>query len=302
MVGLPFVDAHFHLWDLNRIRYPWLSPPFSDDGPNGSVEPIARTYLPADYRSDLDGWRLAGAVHVEAGADPSAALEETRWLQGLADAYGLPDAIVAFASLESPGAERLLEAQAAHHSVRGIRQIVNWHRDPARSYTPRDLTIDPAWQTGFGLLARYGMSFDLQCYPSQMAAMAALIARHPDTIVVVNHAGMPIDDEVNGREVWREGMRALSALPNVGVKLSGFGLAERHWTRESIAPIVLETIEMFGMDRCMFATDIPTDKLFGSVHTHLSAYHAIVAGFSEDERLDLFARNAIRHYRLNLTV
>ncbi len=302
MVGLPFVDAHFHLWDLERIRYPWLSPPFSDDGPNGSVEPIARTYLPADYRRDLDGWHLVGAVHVEAGADPSAALQETRWLQGLADAYGLPDAIVGFAQLESPDADRLLEAQASHRSVRGIRQIINWHRDPARSYTPHDLTLDPAWRTGFGLLARHGLSFDLQCYPSQMATMASLIARHPDTVVIVNHAGMPIDDDSNGREVWREGMKALSSLPNVGVKLSGFGLADRHWTQKSIEPIVLETLEVFGTDRCMFATDVPTDKLFGSVDAHLSAYHAIVAGFSEDERLDLFARNAIRHYRLNLTV
>ena len=40
---LPFIDAHVHLWDLDRIAYPWLTPPFAVDGPNGSVEPIART-------------------------------------------------------------------------------------------------------------------------------------------------------------------------------------------------------------------------------------------------------------------
>ena len=50
MNGLPFVDAHIHLWDLaGPIRYPWLSPPFSDEGPNGSVEPIATSYLPGAY-------------------------------------------------------------------------------------------------------------------------------------------------------------------------------------------------------------------------------------------------------------
>lgn len=38
---LPFVDAHVHLWDLSHIHYPWLAPPFPDDTPNGSVEPIA---------------------------------------------------------------------------------------------------------------------------------------------------------------------------------------------------------------------------------------------------------------------
>ncbi len=302
MGGLPFIDAHVHLWDLDRLRYPWLLPPFGDDGPNGNVEPIARTYLLDDYRADLADWSLAGAVHVEAGAQPSAALDETRWLQGLADHEGLPSVIVAFAALDGPDVEGLLEAHASHRSVRGVRQIVNWHPDTGRTYTERDLTTDSAWQAGFGLLAKYGLSFDLQCYPSQMAGLATLIARHPDTPVILNHAGMPIDDGAQGRALWRDGLRVLAALPNVSVKLSGFGLVDRHWTRDSIAPLILEAIDIFGTDRCMFASDVPTDTLFGDVDTHLSAYHAITASFSHDERLDLFARNAIRHYRLDLQV
>jgi predicted TIM-barrel fold metal-dependent hydrolase len=302
MGGLPFIDAHIHLWDLDRLRYPWLSPPFGDGGPNGNVEPIARTYLLDDYRADLADWHLAGAVHIEAGAEPSAAVEETRWLQGLADEQGLPSAIVAFAALNAPDLESLLEAHRAHRNVRGVRHIVNWHADAGRTYTQRDITTDPAWQAGFGLLAKYDLSFDLQCYPGQMLGLAALIARHPDTPVILNHAGMPVDGGAQGRALWRDGMRALAALPNVSVKLSGFGLIDRHWTQASITPWILEAIAIFGTDRCMFASDVPTDTLFGSVEKHLSAYHAITADFSRDERLDLFARNAIRHYRLDLEV
>ena len=95
--AIPFVDAHIHLWDLARLRYPWLTPPFADDGPNGSVEPIASTYLPADYRREMARWNVVGAVHVDAGADPADALAETEWLEGLAEADGLPTGIVAFA-------------------------------------------------------------------------------------------------------------------------------------------------------------------------------------------------------------
>ena len=61
---IPFVDAHIHLWDLNHIRYDWLSPPFSDEGPNGSVEAIAQDYGVAQYRADLARWNVVGAVHV----------------------------------------------------------------------------------------------------------------------------------------------------------------------------------------------------------------------------------------------
>ena len=50
----------------------------------------------------------------------------------------------------------------------------------------------------------------------------------------------------------------------------------------------------------MFASDFPTDKLFGSFNRHLDAYAAIVADFTDEERCALFARNTNRIYRLGL--
>ena len=300
MAALPFVDAHIHLWDLTRIRYPWLTPPFDDNGPNGSVEAIAHTYLLDDYLADAKAWNVVGAVHVDAGAEAAAALDETRWLQAMSDDRGLPTGLVAFAALDAPDVEALLEAQAAHHGVRGIRHIVNWHADPQRTYTPRDVTGDDAWRAGFGLLAKHGLSFDLQCYPGQMRGLVDLFAAHPDTPVMINHAGMPVDTDEAGKTRWREGMKALAALPQVSTKLSGFGFVHRRWTPDQIRPYILEAIDIFGADRCMFASDVPTDKLFGSLDRHLTAYAAITAAFSEDERRDLFGRNANRLYRLGL--
>jgi predicted TIM-barrel fold metal-dependent hydrolase len=302
MTAIPFVDAHIHLWDLDRLRYPWLTPPFSDDGPNGSVEPIASTYLPAHYRADAAAWNVVGAVHIDAGAMAVDALAETEWLEGLADNEGLPTAIVAFAALDDPDVETLLAAHAAHPRVRGIRHIINWHPDPRRTYTPRDVTGDAAWQSGFGLLAKHGLSFDLQCYPGQMQGLAALIARHPETPVILNHAGMPVDTDAAGVATWRAGMKTLAALPHVAVKLSGFGFIHRTWTPEQIRPYILDAIDIFGPDRCLFASDTPTDKLFGSFDRHMDAYHAIVADFPEDQRRALFGRNADRIYRLGLNL
>ena len=302
MRDIPFVDAHVHLWDLSHIRYPWLSPPFRDDGPNGSVESIARNYLLDDYLADARGWDVRGMVHVDAGADPAAALDETHWLQAMADRRGMPNAIVAFAALDDPNVEALLEAHAAHSNVRGIRQIVNWHKDPRRSYTPRDVTADPQWARGFAALGKYRLSFDLQAYPGQFAAVARLVADHPEIPVVINHAGMPVDTDETGRALWRNGMRALAASPHVAVKLSGFGFIYRNWTMELIRPYLLETIDIFGTNRCLFASDFPTDKLFGSFDKHLDAYSQIVSGFTLDERRDLFGRNATRIYRMNITV
>lgn len=296
---LPFIDAHVHLWDLDRIAYPWLTPPFADDGPNGSVAPIASTYLLDDYLADASGWDVRGIVHVDAGADASAALAETEWLQGMAEDRDMPNAIIAFAALDDRDVEGLLEAHAAHPNVRGIRHIVNWHTDPRRSYTPRDVTQDEAWAHGFALLGKYGLSFDLQAYPGQFAGLAKLIARHPEMQIIINHTGMAVPGEW---EQWRAGMAALAALPNVAIKLSGMGFTHRPWTLDQARPYLREAIDLFGTDRAMFASDFPTDKLFGSFAQHLDAYAAITADFSEDERRALWARNANRIYRLGLDV
>lgn len=296
--GLPFVDAHVHLWDLDRIAYPWLTPPFADDGPNGSVEAIARTYLLEDYLADATGWDVRGIVHVDAGAEPAAALAETEWLQGVADARGMPNAIIAFADLADPEVDGLLEAHATHRNVRGIRHIVNWHADPRRTYTPRDVTGDAGWRRGFGLLAKHGLSFDLQAYPGQFAGLAPLLSAHPDTPVILNHAGMLVAGD--GVEAWREGMRALAALPQVVVKISGMGFAYRPWSHEQARRYVLDTIDLFGPDRVMFASDFPTDKLFGGFADHLDAYDAVTADFGDAERRAMFGRNADRIYSLGL--
>jgi len=296
----PLVDPHVHLWDLAHIRYPWLTGPFDTDNPNGSVEPIAVDYPLDAYLADAGEWDVRGIVHIDAGADPADALRETQWLQAMSDARGLPSGIVAFAALNEPDVETLLAAHVEHRSVRGIRHIVNWHPDPARSYAPADVTTSGEWMRGFGLLGKFGLSFDLQAYPGQFAHLAALIARHPETPVILNHTGMAIPGDDDGWETWRRGMAAFAALPNVAVKISGMGFTWRPWDADLARPYVLETIELFGTDRAMFASNFPTDKLFGSFDRHFDAYDAITADFPDDERAALFGGNANRVYRLGL--
>lgn len=292
------VDAHIHLWDLAHIPYPWLTPPFSDGGVAGNVSGIARTYLLSDYQTDAANWPVTAAVHVDAGAHPSAALDETVWLQRIARRHpDFPLAIVAYAQLEAPGAETLLAAHCQHPSVRGIRQILNWHPDPNLTYTPVDLLESEAWRRGFSLLERFGLSFDLQIYPAQMASAARLAAAHPRTPIILNHAGMPVGRDAVGLALWRKGMALLAEQPNVTVKISGLGIVDHHWTEDSIRPFVLETIATFGVDRCMFASDVPTDKLYAGFDAIMGAFSRITADFSPYARDALFAANAERIYR-----
>ena len=299
MDDFPIVDPHHHLWDLERFSYPWLSGRPLPSSVAGDVAPIAKSYLLDDYLADTANQNVVKSVHVDAGFDSSQPVEESRWLQSIADKRGFPHGFVARAELHRLDVETTLAAHCRFPNVRGIRHIVNWHPDPAKTYVAKpDFLTDPAWLRGFARLKRYNLSFDLQLYPSQMADAAALAATHGDTMIILNHAGMPVDRDAEALSLWRTGMRALATQPNVWVKISGLGMVDWRWTEDSIRPFVLETIEIFGPDRCMFASNFPVDKLYSSFDVLYDAFKRIVSDFSIDERRKLFSDTALAVYRI----
>jgi predicted TIM-barrel fold metal-dependent hydrolase len=269
----PIVDPHMHLWDLERHYYAWLQDTPLPHNPAGDISGIAhRSYGLDDYLAETRGWNVVQTVHVECGLPPKDQLSETDWLQAIADRRGFPHGVVAGACLERADVEPLLEAHAARPNVRGVRQIVNWHADPAKTYTSRDLLKDEAWRRGFGLLAKFGLSFDLQLYPTQMFDAVKLAARYPDTPIIVNHSGMPTDRDEAGLALWATGMDALADQPNVSVKISNLGGVDPGWSALSIESFVHRLLDFFGVERVMFASNFPVDRVHGSFGRHYAAF------------------------------
>lgn len=294
-MSLRVVDPHIHLWDMSG-RYSWLGQP----GANflGDSSSLAKDHLPADFRRDAGDIEVLKVVHIDAIADDAVA--ETAWLESLADgADRFPDAIVAYVDLSRPDADEMLARQKSFRSVRGIRQILNVHPDPVYDYVGRHFMREDAWQANFKLLAKYGLSFDLQLYPSQMPEAAALAAANPEIPIALNHTGMFADrNSVVGWTGWRDGLRALSACPNIHVKISGLGMFDHKWTRESFRPYVLEAIDAFGVDRAMFASNFPVDRLFSTYSDLWRAFADIVSDMPEGDRDKLFRTNAECFYRI----
>jgi predicted TIM-barrel fold metal-dependent hydrolase len=294
------VDPHIHLWDLKTHHYPWLANPGVSFV--GDARELKHDYLLADLLREAGEVEILKVVHVEANHDPADPVEETRWLQGLANeagSRGMPNGIVAGDDLSAPDATQVLEGHAAFANTRGIRQILNVHENKLFDYIGRHLMRDSVWRENFALLRRYDMSFDMQIYPSQMDEAVALAQAHADTQIIINHAGMFVDrSSVAGYRAWRDGMRKLAGCPNVTVKLSGFAMFDHQWTVESLRPYVLETIDAFGVERAMFASNFPVDRLFGSYEDLWRAYASIVADASVAEKDALFRRNAERVYRI----
>jgi len=293
MSRLQIVDPHIHLWDLWTRIYPHFEKP----GPGGANATIARSYLIEEYLQEGgEEFEIVGAVHVE--AFPTDPIKETETLQAVADTGRLPLVIVGNGDLGSTEFPALLDRHQQFPIFRGIRQVVNMHPDPRRSYTSRDLMAEPQFLEGLRELGRRGLSFDLQLYPHQMETAAALAAKAPDTRIILNHAGMWADRDLNGWKQWKAGMRALAAQPNIVAKISGLAMLDNAWTTESIRPLVLESIEAFGPERSMFASNFPVDKQYSDFVTVWRAFDAITKGFPEAERAGLFRDNARKYYRI----
>ncbi len=249
--------------------------------------------------TDIKTQNIVKSVHIEAGWDPVDWRGETRWLQSIADEQGYPHAIVAFVDILAPDLRARLDALACHPNLRGVRMRFfdpDQLADGAASTS--SLMSEPKWREGFALLRDYDLGFDLQAPPGLMAEAADLAAALPDIQLILTHAGLPLDRSDGGMEAWRQGMRLLAGRENVAVKISGFPMTDWHWTIDSLRPLVLETIDLFGPARCMVGSNFPVDKLFSDFDKLFNAYRDITADFSTGEKQNLFHVTAARLYRL----
>jgi len=285
--AFPIVDAHQHFWDPRVNYHPWLcdQPPIAFR--YGDYSALRKPYLPADYLADAGRHRIVKTVYVETEWDPRDPLGETAWVDRLRRETGLPTVMVAQAWLDREDAASVLERQAAFGFVRGIR-----HK-PARG-----AMRDARWRAGYALLARHGLRFDLQAPWTSVADAAALCRAFPDTQLILNHTGLPADRGPEGIAGWKQALRLLARCPNAAIKISGLGVPGARWTPEANREIVLAAIEIFGVERAMFASNFPVDGLCAKFDEIYRGFGEIAVVFSEFERKQLFYGNANRIYAM----
>jgi len=277
---LPIADAHVHFWDPRAHYYPWLCDPEPIAFRYGDYRALRRPYLPPDYRADAGGWPVVRTVHVEAEWDPGDPAGEMEFVAGLRATHGLPTVAIAQAWLDRDDCARVLEAQARHAFVRGVR-----HK-PRRGQMD-----DAAWRAGYARLAPLGLHFELQAPWQELDAAVRLAREHPGTMIVLNHAGLPLPGELDG---WRTALARLAECENVAVKISGLGNLDGSEKRRAIGTV----LELFGTRRAMFASNYPVDSLRERYAAIYRAFAECVRTLPIGEQRALLHDNAVRIYRM----
>ena len=138
----------------------------------------------------------------------------------------------------------------------------------------------------------------MMIYSGQLGDALALARAFPDTNIVLNHTGSPADRDDDAIAAWRTGMSALAGAANVAVKISDLGAYDHNWTTESVRPFIRHTIDAFGTERCLFASDFPVAGLHGGADAVYDSFKTVVADLAPGEQRALFHDNAVRLYRL----
>jgi L-fuconolactonase len=279
------VDAHVHLWDPERLDYPWLA---------GEPE-LRRPFGPDDLHTD--GHELTAAVFVEAGRVADQAPAEIAWVERIAARWPVLRAAVAHADLER-GADVTgdLRRLAASPLVRGVRRNVQDE--------PDDFAVRPGFVTGTRLLAEHGFTADICVRHRQLPAVLDLVTRVPEVTFVLDHLGKPPVRGDQPATAWRENLRRLAGAPNVVCKLSGLTSEADpvRWQPADVLSYLRFALAEFGPERCMFGSDWPVARLSTSYGRWVQVVVAALGDRPAGDRHHVLRGTALRTYRIASSV
>jgi L-fuconolactonase len=318
---LAIVDPHHHCWDLRpgvpRFMFPEIVAEIA-----GSKHKIQQTVFiecGSMYRAEGPrDMRFVGEVEFVNGVAAQSA-------SGLYGSTRIASGIVGRVDFTTGDAVKpVLEAliQAGDGRLKGTRYNAFYTEIPvmgmehAPLITPKGLLADAKFRQGATALGAHGLSMDTGCYHPQLPDMVAFVSSIPNVSIVLNHVGGPLTigryaaDPAATFAEWKKGMTELAKRPNVNVKLGGLG---QNWdypighidpASNSTAlagkwkPWIETTIELFGVQRCMFESNFPVDKTAASYDTIWNAFKRITAGASADQKAALYSGTARKVYRI----
>jgi L-fuconolactonase len=277
------IDSHQHFWKYNAAEYGWI-----DD----SMSALKRDFLPDESAREMARVGFDACVAVQA----RQTLDETRWLLSLADHHPSIAGVVGWVDLQADALRGQLTEFAGQHRLVGVRHIAQTEPDDGFLLRPQVIR-------GIGLLADFGLAFDILIYRRQLGTAAELVGRLPGQRFVLDHLAKP---DIRSGEIdqWEQDIRRLAAHPNVFAKLSGLvtEASRARWTSDQIRPYLDVAFDAFGWHRLMIGSDWPVCTVAADYARTMNVVIDYVAARPEHERDAVLGGNAQRFWRLRSAV
>ncbi|WP_223693125.1 amidohydrolase family protein [Leifsonia poae] len=276
------VDAHLHLWDLDRVEYPWIT---------ADLGALHRTFTFAEVEPQLDNAGIDRVILVQA----ANSIEDSAAMFAVAEENDRVAGVVAWVDLLDPARTATqLDQWAAHPALVGVRHLI--HDEPDPDWLARD-----AVRASLAELARRGLVFDIVgILPRHLELALAIAGELPELRLVIDHLGTPPIGDADA-EPWAGLLTGLATHPNVAVKLSGLTTLgpDAPAGPDRLRPYVNHVLEAFGAGRVLFGGDWPVSTAAGNYAQTQATAAELVASLSPSERADVFGGAADRAYRLS---
>ena len=293
MPDFPIIDTHLHIWDQTRLRYSAFE-----------ANPLFNhPYHIEDYQRDCGSLDIEAMVFLECYADfwPGGGqyIDEIKFVEDEALRDPRIKGIVPMAPLEwgLKVAPMLRQMQDQHPTVKGIRRIMEFDKDP------RALTLSDDFIAGVNLLAKFGWHFEINVNHSQMDIIREFVQRVPEVPLILDHCGKP-GIKQGSIQQFRADLAVLTKRRNLWIKLSDLPAAADidNWTEADLRPYIAATLDSFGPERTIFAADYPillqATTMTGWVDVLDRAFADL--GLSTVEKRAIYRDNANAFYRLGL--
>jgi L-fuconolactonase len=273
------IDSHFHIWQLARNDYGWLTP---------ALAPIYRDVAIEDWIHASTSHGVTHGIIVQAA--PTKA--ETQFLLEQADRFPKQIlGVVGWVDLTADDAIEQIATLAKHPKLRALRPMLQDIADP-------DWILQPNVVKALATLPALNLSFDALVKPVHLTRIAELAKQIPDLRIIIDHGAKP-DMPADAFPEWAQMMAWLSEHPNVWCKLSG--LLNESGNPPSLAacePYITQILTCF-QGRTLWGSDWPVLELAGNYAEWINHCKAQITQHKADHQ-QVFRNAAIAAYALPL--
>lgn len=281
---MPIVDTHQHLWDLEKLRLPWLK-----DEPS-----INKNFVTSDFVEATKGLGVVKAIYMEVAVDDADLNLEVDYVTNLCNDKTNPTvAAVIGGRPASKDFAKYLTRHKYNPYIRGIRQVLHVPE------TPQGFCLQEEFVQGIQLLGKVGLTFDLCMRSQEIGDALKLVNACPDTRFILDHCGNAGVHDADLTQ-WKKDMEAIAGCERVIGKISGVIASGKGgtWSIENLSPIINHTWDVFGPDRVVFGGDWPVCTLGATYAQWVKALKEIASSRSTEHQRKLFSENAIKHYKI----
>ena len=273
------VDAHHHLWNLDREERPWMT----DD-----LAAIRRTFEPVDLEPLLAQAGILATVLVQSACTDS----DTDYLFERASETSWIGAVIAWIDLLSPErTRRRLDELALQPKLRGFRHLI--HDEPDAHWILQEPVL-----ASLALLEERRLILELPCvFPRHLGDVPELASSFPGLTIVIDHLAKP-PLRATGCDGGRPSCAPQQRIPNVATKISGLNtlLATDDWGAADLREAVDVAVDAFGPDRLVCGSDWPVALLNGSYEQVWRETVRVVEDVAPTDAERLLAGTALRLY------